>query len=39
VLARGQLLEKLGALRKRVALELQETIDDFLHVSLHLGVG
>jgi hypothetical protein len=39
VLARGQLLEKLGALRKRVALELQEAVDDFLHVLLRLGVG
>jgi hypothetical protein len=32
VLARGQLLEKLGTLRKRVALELQEAIDDFLQL-------
>jgi hypothetical protein len=37
--ARSELPEKLGALRKRVALELQEAIDDFLHVSLHLGVA
>jgi hypothetical protein len=39
VLARGQLPEQLGALRKGVALKLQEAVDDVLHGSLHRGVG
>jgi hypothetical protein len=37
VLAGGQLPEKLGTLRKRVALKLQEAVDDVLHGLLRLG--